>query len=277
MLKNKTVLVAEDNVTVRRFISSVLKNQLNCPSIVQVSSANEAIDIIKAKSRRSPISLILSDWEMPGMTGDEFLLTIREDQDTADIPFIMVTARNDRDSIIMAAQAGVSEYLVKPFSAAVLIQKITRVMGLLERRAMNRFKSLSEDKVELIFNEQTRYNASLVNVSQTGLLAKTPLFHHGSVSIYDELELDIHASGVQIKARGEIVRMEADRDNPNDRNVMLIAFQFCELEEGEAKKLKTIISGLLNIDTPAAAVSPLLAKEEKPAEPPKKKRLDMDL
>jgi two-component system chemotaxis response regulator CheY len=246
MLKNKTVLVVEDNATVRRFTASVLKNQLNCTNVIQSSSANEALETIKSlKLRRGALHLILSDWEMPGMSGDEFLLAVRENPETAETPFIMVTARNDRDSIIMAAQAGVSEYIIKPFTAAALLQKINRAFDLQERRAMARFKTATGDKAELIFSETAHYNAAVVNISQTGVLLRSPLFRHAPVCVHDIVKIALHlASGVDIQVNAEIVRMETDKDNLANKNLMLAGFQFQDIDEASAEKLRISINNL---------------------------------
>lgn len=276
MLKNKTVLVVEDNATVRRFTASVLKNQLNCSSVIQASSANEALETIKSlKLRRGALHLILSDWEMPGMSGDEFLLAVRENPETADTPFIMVTARNDRDSIIMAAQAGVSEYIIKPFTAAALLQKITRAFDLQERRAMARFKTASGDKAEVIFTETNRYNAAVVNISQTGVLLRTPLFRHAPVCVHDMVKISLHlASGAEIQVLAELVRMETDKDNLANKNLMLAGFQFQDLDEASAEKLRTSINNLPEVPQKPITITPT----EKPLPVEKRpKRLDMDM
>lgn len=298
MLKNKTVMVVEDNATIRRFTASVLKNQLNCANVIQATTADEALESIKTiKRRQAPLHLILSDWEMPGMTGDEFLLAIRENIETTDIPFIMVTSRNDRDSIIMAAQAGVSEYIVKPFTAAALLQKITRAFQLQERRAMARFRSISGEKAEIIFNDKVSYASHVVNISQTGVLLRTPLFRHAPVCVFDMVKLDIKLSPeVEIVVSAELARMEMDKENLDNKTLMLAGFQFHDLDDASAEKLRSALTKLPELNSkPQAPAAPAPPAEpsvkpysfaNKPAQgpspatptpPEKKKRLDMDI
>jgi two-component system chemotaxis response regulator CheY len=278
----------EDNATIRRYTASVLKNQLNCTNVLQAASADEALETINAiKRRRAPIHLILSDWEMPGMTGDEFLLAVRENLETKDIPFIMVTSRNDRDSIIMAAQAGVSEYIVKPFTASALLQKISRAFQLQERRAMTRFKSVGGDKAVVVFNGTVRYSGFVVNLSQTGVLLRVPLFRHAPVCVYDIVTLELKiGSDIEISATAELMRLQADKDNPDDKSLMLAGFQFHDLNEKEAEKLRVALSRLPELDPkpkapPGADKVTAFSFAEKPtaspSPPEKKKRLDMDL
>jgi CheY-like chemotaxis protein len=286
MLKSKTVMIVEDNATIRRFTASVLKNQLNCTHVLQAASADEALEAIKAiKRRHAPLDLILSDWEMPGMTGDEFLLEVRENLETTDIPFIMVTSRNDRDSIIMAAQAGVSEYIVKPFTATALMQKITRAFHLQERRAMTRFKAISGDKATVVFSDTVRYDGFVVNLSQTGVLLRVPLFRHATVCVYDILKLEIKLSDdVEIAVSAELARMEMDKENLDSKALMLAGFQFYDLDEKSAEKLRVALTKLPKLPEqetkrPAStATAQPYSFAEKPAAPiEKKKRLDMDL
>lgn len=284
MLKNKTVMIVEDNATIRRFTASVLKNQLNCAHVLQAASADEALETIRSiKLRRGPIHLILSDWEMPGMAGDEFLLAVRENPETADIPFIMVTARNDRDSIIMAAQAGVSEYIVKPFTASALLQKITRAFDLQERRAMTRFKTASGDKAEIIFNDVVRYSGSIVNISQTGVLLRTTLFRHTAVCVHDMVQLSLKlTSNTEVLVSAELIRMETDKDNLDNKSLMLAGFQFQDLDEKSAEKLRGALTKLPELDAkpepqPQADKPTPPSPTAKPAAPEKKKRLDMDM
>jgi len=287
MLKSKTVMVVEDNATIRRFTASVLKNQLNCGNVLQAASANEALEGIRGiKRRHAPLDLILSDWEMPGMTGGEFLIAIRENLETTDIPFIMVTARNDRDSIIMAAQAGVSEYIVKPFTASALLQKITRAFQLQERRAMARFRSISNEKATIIFSDNVRYDGLVVNLSQTGVLLRTPPFRHAPVCVYDIVKLDIKLSSeIEIMVSAELARMETDKENLDNKALMLAGFQFHDLDEKSAEKLRAALTKLPDLDTKRSTTAPATAPTikpysfaEEPAPPPdKKKRLDMDM
>ncbi len=88
-------------------------------------SAKKAQLILKTNS----VDLILCDWEMPEMTGEEFLRWIREQEHYADLPFIMVTSRGERDFIVKAVQAGVSDYLGKPFKPESLVAKVTKVLA----------------------------------------------------------------------------------------------------------------------------------------------------
>ena len=110
------------------FIRDLLKKNLrdnfpNC-QVLDCDSAKKAQVVMKSNR----VDLILCDWEMPEMTGEEFLRWIRADQQHASLPFIMVTSRGEKDFIIKAVEAGVSEYLGKPFKPETLVAKVTKAL-----------------------------------------------------------------------------------------------------------------------------------------------------
>ena len=118
------VLVVDDFATMRRIVKNIL-NQLGFKNIIEADDGTTALDILK----KEPVGLIISDWNMPKMTGLELLKAVRADPNLADTPFIMVTAEAQQDNIILAVKAKVSQYVVKPFTAETLGEKIDKVFG----------------------------------------------------------------------------------------------------------------------------------------------------
>ncbi len=118
------VLVVDDYKTMLRIISNLLK-QLGFENVEEASDGTEALD----KMKRSNYGLVISDWNMEPMTGYELLLKVRADDGLKRTPFIMVTAESKTENVIAAKKAGVNNYIVKPFNAATLKQKITAVLG----------------------------------------------------------------------------------------------------------------------------------------------------
>jgi two-component system chemotaxis response regulator CheY len=106
-----------------RIIKKLLK-QIGYENVDEASNGEEALKKIKEKS----YGLIISDWNMEPMTGFELLKQVRADASVSATPFILVTAESKPEIVLAARQAGVSDYLVKPFSAPVLKQKIERVL-----------------------------------------------------------------------------------------------------------------------------------------------------
>lgn len=118
------VLVVDDFATMRRIVKNIL-GQLGYKNIIEADDGTTALDVLKQEK----IGLIVSDWNMPKMTGLDLLKEVRSTPEMADIPFIMVTAEAQQDNIILAVKAKVSQYIVKPFTADTLGEKINKVFG----------------------------------------------------------------------------------------------------------------------------------------------------
>jgi two-component system chemotaxis response regulator CheY len=118
------VLVVDDYKTMLRIISNLLK-QLGFENVEEASDVTEALE----KMKKGSYGLVISDWNMEPMTGYELLLKVRADDGLKRTPFIMVTAESKTENVIAAKKAGVNNYIVKPFNAATLKQKITAVLG----------------------------------------------------------------------------------------------------------------------------------------------------
>ncbi|WP_200821280.1 response regulator [Oceanicoccus sp. KOV_DT_Chl] len=118
-------LVVDDATFIREMLKKNLRDHFPGSEILDAASAKKAIPILKANR----VDLILCDWEMPDMTGEEFLRWVRAQEAYAELPFIMVTSRGERDFIVKAAQAGVSDYLGKPFTPEGLVGKVTKALA----------------------------------------------------------------------------------------------------------------------------------------------------
>ena len=119
---NMRVLVVDDFSTMRRIVRNILR-QLGIANVVEADDGTTAWDILN----REKIDFIVSDWNMPKMPGIELLRKVRASDQFANLPFLMVTAEAQQENIIEAAQAKVSNYIVKPFTADTLKQKIDKI------------------------------------------------------------------------------------------------------------------------------------------------------
>ncbi len=118
------VLVVDDFATMRRIVKNILV-QLGYKNIVEADDGATAVELLKQEK----VDMIISDWNMPKMTGLDLLKHVRADEQMKDTPFIMVTAEAQQDNIILAVKAKVSQYIVKPFTAETLGEKIDKVFG----------------------------------------------------------------------------------------------------------------------------------------------------
>jgi two-component system chemotaxis response regulator CheY len=116
-------LVVDDFSTMRRIIRNFL-NDLGYTNIVEADDGKTALPRLKA----GEVDFLITDWNMPGMQGLELLRLVRGDPATKKLPVLMVTAEAKREQIVEAAQAGVNGYVVKPFTAATLKEKIDKIL-----------------------------------------------------------------------------------------------------------------------------------------------------
>lgn len=121
-IEDTKFLVVDDFSTMRRIVRNLLKEL----GFVNVQEAEDGVDAL-AKLRAGDFDFVVSDWNMPNMTGLELLKHIRADAKLKHLPVLMVTAEAKKENIIEAAQAGASGYVVKPFTAATLDEKLKKI------------------------------------------------------------------------------------------------------------------------------------------------------
>lgn len=121
--KNIKILVVDDFATMRKVVRNLLK-QVGYEDIVEAEDGVMALRTLKSQK----IDVIISDWNMPNMSGLELLKAVRADEELAKTPFLMVTAEALQDNVVAAVKAGVNNYIVKPFTAEVLNEKIKKII-----------------------------------------------------------------------------------------------------------------------------------------------------
>jgi two-component system chemotaxis response regulator CheY len=117
-------LIVDDSSTMRRIIINTL-NRIGYTDFVEAGNGREAIDRLGAQ----PVDVIVTDWNMPEMSGIEFIRTVRATAATQTVPILMVTTNAAKDDIVAAMQAGVSGYVVKPFTPDTMREKIEAVVA----------------------------------------------------------------------------------------------------------------------------------------------------
>lgn len=120
---NIRVLIVDDFATMRKIERNIL-SQLGIKNVDEADDGATALP----KIQQTKYDVILLDWNMPQMSGLELLKAVRADPNTKNVPIIMVTAEALKDNIVAAAQAGVSDYVVKPFTAGALEDKLKKVL-----------------------------------------------------------------------------------------------------------------------------------------------------
>ena len=125
---NLKFLVVDDFSTMRRIVRNLLK-ELGYSSVEEAEDGGAAL----AKLKRDTFDFVISDWNMPGMDGLQLLQAVRADPSLSALPVLMVTAEAKKENIIAAAQSGASGYIVKPFTAATLDEKISKILEKLRK------------------------------------------------------------------------------------------------------------------------------------------------
>lgn len=130
MDKNTKFLIVDDFPTMRRIVKNLL-GDLGYTNTVEADDGSTALPILKAGG----IEFVVTDWNMPDMTGLELLKAIRAEPSLASLPVLMVTAEANKEQIVEAAQAGVNGYIIKPFTAETLKEKLDRIIQRLQAAA----------------------------------------------------------------------------------------------------------------------------------------------
>ncbi|MFQ3574583.1 MAG: response regulator [Thermodesulfovibrionales bacterium] len=226
-MNNVSFIIVDDSKVVRTVVKTIIETHIGSNVIYEASTASEALEIIKKHN----VDIIISDWEMPGMTGDEFLYEIRNNPKTKHIPFIMMTKHGTKDFIITATQLGVSQYLVKPFSPAELEDAIRKSWNNATKRGSQRYASLPPHAVVLKIDDKLKIPATIVNISRTGILLR--LTYSEQIRLYGAYEIYLKVSKENKDDQwivgpllGNIVRIESDTTEKDKKNLALVALSF---------------------------------------------------
>lgn len=121
--KDMTALVVDDFSTMRRIVKNILRD-LEFKNVLEAEDGTTAIQVLSSQK----VDLVVSDWNMPKMSGIELLKYVRSNDNLKELPFLMITAEAQKENIIEAVKAKVSNYIVKPFTAATLAEKLAKIL-----------------------------------------------------------------------------------------------------------------------------------------------------
>jgi two-component system chemotaxis response regulator CheY len=122
--QNMKILIVDDFSTMRRIVRNLLK-QLSFNNVDEAEDGDVALEKLKEGS----YDFVITDWNMPNMTGLELLKAIRSDDNLKALPVLLITAEAEKENVVLAAEAGVNDYIVNPFTGDVLQQKINRIFA----------------------------------------------------------------------------------------------------------------------------------------------------
>lgn len=133
------ILVAEDEDNIRLALKTIVRKNLSCDEVIACEDGEQAWQALQEHD----FALVISDWNMPNKNGFELLEALRQNARTRDIPFLLLTARSDKTSVINALQVGVSDYVTKPFDKDALVQKARKLLSKFQANA----EALSANKI----------------------------------------------------------------------------------------------------------------------------------
>ncbi len=242
-MRNLRFLIVDDSAMARRLIVSVVRAKLGVERVLQAADGREALLILD----KNPVDLIISDWSMGKVNGDELLSYVRRNERLRHIPFIMVTSNAHRESILAAIQLGVTQYLVKPFTPAELEQKIRSSWNAAAQRRTERYSDLPPHQATLDV-QGTAEPATLLNLSLSGALLR--LRHSEAIGLYRDFNLSLAFSEAPsgrewslpaVPARS--VRLESD-DPGQGTCLLALEFQKDALGPQAGQQLASLIEWL---------------------------------
>lgn len=220
MFSKQVAIVADDSVQVQRIVAHILKRDLNFGQVLIASNGKQALQLFEAEN----VDWVFSDWEMPVMSGRELLETLRKHVRGRHVPFVLMTGYADKDTLAAAMAAGITDFIAKPFSPAILSQKVRRIAAAMERRAAARIQPIGRYPAQIVFACGARYDAELVDISSSGcLLRTTPLHKGGTVCDAAKLTLKLESNTVTVKSTTTRIALDNAAAKPGN---VLVAFQF---------------------------------------------------
>lgn len=243
-MKIISFLVVDDSSTIRNLVAKSLRTLFANLQVYEADNGREALKILNEEQ----VDIIISDWNMPVMDGEELLYEVRNDDRLCSLPFIMMTTNEDRDFIITAIQLGVTQYIVKPFTYNELEGKVRLSMNTFNKRQENRY-ALPDHTVSVNIDGKS-ISGKMLDVSRTGALIS--LKNDSCLGLYKTCELDLHlldSNGLEQKTSilnslfGVIVRLTADNIlHPTTHECqMALYFNPAKMTQSVEDKLKKII------------------------------------
>lgn len=226
MLDKDVVLVVDDSATARAAIINVLRDRLFCKEVIEAGDGQEALRLLK---QRPDIDWIFCDWEMPVMAGDELLAAVRDNQATAHLPFIMITSKGDRDSLVTAVQLGATSFVVKPFTAKKLVEKVFLARGRMERRNAERIRAARGQSVFMKFTSAAELvQADLIDISLSGMQVLADHDAMRQVTVFDNVQIKLTSPASEKSAvmPCQVIRLEADPLHPSRVDKIRVATRF---------------------------------------------------
>ncbi len=237
----QTALIVDDDFDARKFVDGLLTTQMGFARVKQAQSPEVALEMLGEGEK---FDIIFSGDEFSRMKGDEFLGEIRKNPETVKTPFIMMSIKKDKESLVAAIRAGVTNYLVKPLTAGPFMQKMKKTFTDIIRKEVERFNSGITNHAEIYLTGDKTLIGELVDVSDSDCVIRTPIIGRGVVYIYDLVDVGIKFEGSLFKVHGEIKKIEEDTVDTSIRYFNMLSIQFSDLDHKAKGKLERLVTSV---------------------------------
>ncbi|CAH9063756.1 Protein-glutamate methylesterase/protein-glutamine glutaminase [Pseudoalteromonas holothuriae] len=245
-MQDVSFLVVDDCQLVRNLVRNTIENRLGSERVYTAVNGKEALELLNARK----IDVIIADWQMPEMDGDELLRKVRKSDKLKAIPFIMMSSLGDKEHVLSAIQNGVSQYVMKPFTAEKLEDAIQKSWNSANRRGATRLSSLPEHKVR-VQTSNRKLAGTVKNISHTGMLIELTysrelhLFNNYSFEL-DVFDLNDEGNVLIEPIYGIPVRLMALESNTGNTKVCQMGIRFSSgmLHETVKSKLNYLLQSI---------------------------------
>nr|WP_290444128.1 response regulator [Pseudoalteromonas sp. XMcav2-N] len=245
VVRNVRFLVVDDCTAVRNVVRNIIKTRLGSDQVIMAANGKQAIQILESK----PVDIIISDWQMPEMNGEELLYRVRNSAKFKDLPFIMMTSNGERDFVITAIKNGVSHFVVKPFRAEKLEAAVNKSWNGACKRNSVRHSDLPSHALRIVASDAL-LEAKVNNISHTGMQVYSD--YVDALKLYKTTEFNLsfdnfngpHALSIS-PLYGSIVRIEAN-EGPEQDCLLGVRFELDKCSEQVRKNLDKLMIHLDN-------------------------------
>jgi CheY-like chemotaxis protein len=230
-------LIVDDVASMRKFLRFGLEKTFPNISVDEAVNGKDA----QAKLEKVEYDLVLCDWEMPLLNGEELLRWVRGHPTLSRTPFIMVSSRNDKPSVLKAMQEGVDSYVVKPFTAEGLARKVMMIVTKADRRELERIEV--EGSTNLRFGDKVA-SGNIIDVSLGGIFS-TFSRENSLPTIFEKVMVDIKLEDSRTVdgIEGFVIRLQAAEAFVDAENVK-IAVKFMDLPADRKEEFEKILNSL---------------------------------
>jgi two-component system chemotaxis response regulator CheY len=238
MNDNKLALVIEDSVSVRRHVTSILRENEDVGDILEAGNADEALRLLMEHDGK--LQFIVSNCDLPGMPLSEFLQVIECQPRLAGAPLLLLVEEGRPDAGTAAKEVGATAMVTMPPDPERLLLLTMAVTGTADRRRAKRIRSPIACEMTLGHSKSKKsYSATVVNISDSGVLLRAPIPLRGAGYIYDTASLALQpARGEPIKVPARILRIEADGEDRAAESNILMALEYGMMDTGARKALR---------------------------------------